>query len=152
MQNIQECGDGVTGGLTNLGLLDKSIVEEGHRVLLLFVRVTRSVTTLGLLSSRRPRDVEPHFDELVLPRSGLPAFLRAIRLCPITDRKLNCYFVAAGQVGVGDFGVGNFESGSVLDVKSEFSFAELSFAPVPTAEGVFLVLEIGAIPILEDFA
>jgi hypothetical protein len=157
MQDIEERSDRVARSLPNLGLLNKGVIEECDGVLLLFVRIAPGLVTFGFFPCRRAGDVEPYLSELIPPSRSLPALPRcrailAARLATVAERKLNCDFVAPGQVGVGDFGVGNFEGGSVLHVKRELGLAKLGLAPVPAPQRVFLVLEVGAVPALEDFA
>jgi hypothetical protein len=65
-------------------------------------------------------------------------------------RKLDRDLVATGQVGVGDLGVGNLEGGPVLDVEGELRLAKLGLAPVPSPQGMLLVFQVRAVPVLED--
>ncbi|RBQ83434.1 hypothetical protein VDGD_20950 [Verticillium dahliae] len=64
--------------------------------------------------------------------------------------KLDGDLVAAGEVGVGDFRVGHLKGRAVLHVEGQLSLAELGLAPVPAAQGVLLVLEGRAVPVLEE--
>lgn len=159
MQNIQKSRDRVASCFSNLCLLNQSLVEEVDGTLLipLLVRVAPSIATLGFLLGCRTRDVEPHLDELILPSRSLLALpwrraILAVGLGSLVDGKLDGDFVTAGKVRVGDLGVGNFESGPVLYVERHFGLAELCLSPVPAAQGMLLALEVGAVPVLENFA
>lgn len=155
MQDIQKGGDRVAGGFTNLGLLDKRVVKKCHSILLL-IRVTTGVATLCLFSCCYSRNVESHLDQLVLASSRLLSLIRraivTISFPAIANSEFNGNFVTTRQVGVGDFGVRNLEGGAVLDIERYFRLAKLCFSPIPTTEGVLLLLEVGAVPVLEDFA
>ncbi len=156
MEDIQKGGDGVASRLPNLGLLDKSVVEERDSVLLLLVAAPR-LPPLGLLPRCGARNVEAHLGHLVPPGRGLPALawcraILAVCLSALADRELDGDLVAARKVGVGDLRVGDLKGGPVLHVERELGLAELGLAPVPAAQRVLLVFEVGAVPALEDFA
>lgn len=74
MQNVEEGGDSITSSLANLCLLNKSLVEERSRILLLLLAtVAAGVFALGLLLRRYTGDIESHLDQLILARTGLLA-------------------------------------------------------------------------------
>lgn len=74
MQNVEEGGDGITSSLTNLCLLNESLVEERSSILLLLLAIVATgVFTLGLLLRRYAGDVEPHLDQLILARTSFLA-------------------------------------------------------------------------------
>ncbi len=157
MEDIKEGSDGVARRLANLGLLNQRIVEERDGVLLLLVGAAPRVAALSFLPRCRARDVEPHLGHLIPPRRGLPAFsgrraILAVGLDAVAHGELDGNFVAAGEVRVGDLRVGDLEGRSVLYVEGELGFTELGLAPIPAAERVLLVFEVGAVPALEDFA
>lgn len=154
MQDIQESGNSIAGCFSNLCLLDQGVVEERHGVLLFLVCIAPGIATLGFLPGGCAGDVESHLDELIPPGRGLLAlpWRRAICLGAVADSKLDGDFVPAGKIRVGDLRVGDFESGSVLYVERHFGLAKLCLPPVPAAQRMFLALEVGAVPILEDFA
>lgn len=156
MEDIQEAGDGVASRLPNLGLLDKSVVEERDSVLLFLVTAPR-LAPLGLLPRCGARNVEPHLGHLVPPGRSLPALawcraILAVCFSTIADGELDGDLVATSKVGVRDLRVGDLEGGPVLHVERELGLAKLGLAPVPAAQRVFLVFQIGAVPALEDFA
>jgi hypothetical protein len=157
MQHIQKRGDRIAGRLADFCLLNESVVKESDGVLLLLVRVAPRLASLGLLPCRRARNVEPHLHELVSPRRCLLALawcraVLAVRLASLAYRELDGDLVAAGEVRVADLRVGDLEGGAVLHVERQLGLLELSLAPVPAAQRVFLVLEVGAVPVLEDLA
>ena len=155
MQHIQKGGNGVARRLANIGLLHKSVVEERDGVLFLLIGVAASLAALGLLSCRCAGDVESHLHHLVFPGCGLfPVLLRcailSVGLGTVVYSELDGDFVATRQVGVGDLRVGNLKGWSVLDVERELRLSEFGLAPVPSSEGVLLVLEVRAVPVLEE--
>ncbi len=159
MEDIQERSNGVARRLPNLGLLNQRVVEQRHGILLLLVRTTPRITALGLLPRRRAGDVEAHLGQLVPAGGRLPALARrrtilaAVGLGAVgADRELDGDLVAAGEVRVGDLRVGDLKGRPVLHAKRELGLAKLGLAPVPPAQRVLLVLEVGAVPALEDFA
>jgi len=155
MEHIHEGGDGIASGLANLCLLDEGVVEKRDCILFLFVRVAACVFSLGLLPRGCPGDVEPHLRQLILSCDGSPALGGAVcAVCRaiLVDGELDGDFVSAGKVGVGDLGIRNLEGRAILDVECELRLAKLRLPPIPASERVFLVLEIMAVPVLEDLA
>lgn len=158
MEHIQERRNGIAGCLSNLCLLNQSVVEDGGCALFLLSHVAASVLTLGLLSRRHTRDVEAHLDELVLASTGLLALptcaaqvtIRAGVVDVVWQRHLDGDLIPASQVGVANLRVGQLEGGPVLDAEGELRLGELGLAPVPAAQGVLLVIQHGAVPVLED--
>lgn len=157
MEDIQESSNRVARCLPDLGLLDKSVVEERDGVLLFLIRAASGVATFGFLPRCRPRDVEPDLCHLIPPGRRFPALpwcraILAVGLSALADRELNGDFVAPSEVSVGNLGVRNFEGGSVLHVERELSLAKLGFAPIPAAQRMLLAFEVGAVPALENLA
>lgn len=157
MQDIQEGGDRIASRLTDLRLLNQSIVEERDGALLFLVHAAPSIAAFGFFPRRCAGNVEPHLRELVSPGRGLPALpwcgtILAVGLARVSDREFDSDFVATRKVGVGYLRVGDFERGTVLHVERDLSLAELGLAPIPAAQRVFLVLKGCAVPVLEDFA
>lgn len=74
------------------------------------------------------------------------------RVIGVGGGKLDGDFVAAGQVRVGHLRVGDLEGGLVLDVENQLGLGEFRLAPVPASQGVFLALQVYAIPVLKDLA
>ena len=104
MEDIQEGGDSIASRLPNLGLLDKSVVEERDSVLLFLVAAS-CLAPLGLLPRCGARNVEPHLGHLVPPGRGLPALawcraILAVCLSAIADGELDGDLVATGKVGI----------------------------------------------------
>lgn len=95
MQNIQEGGDGVTGGLANVSLLHEGLVEDGDGGLGFLIGVTTGLLSFCLLARRGAGDVESHLDEFILSSPGLLALCLAIRLSVLVDRELNGDLIAA---------------------------------------------------------
>ena len=112
MKDVEEGGDGVTGRLANLGLVDEGIIEQsGSILLLLAASVAPGILPIGLLLRRRHTgDVEAHLDELVLTSTGLlPLAPRAAQMavgaCVLgvdRQRHLDGDLIATRQVGVPD--------------------------------------------------
>lgn len=161
MQNIEEGGDSITSRLTNLCLLNQRLVEERRGILLLLLAgVATGVLALGLLLGRHTGNVKPHLDELILARTGL--FALATRTAQLAigagvigvegQRQLYCDFISTSQVGISNLRVGHLESRTVLDVEDNFGLGKLGLAPVPPPQRMFLVLQHGAVPVLEDLA
>lgn len=157
MQDIQEGRECITSHVTNLSLVHQCFVKEVCSVLLLNLLIF--FVALGilclLLLHGGSGDVESHFDQFIGARSGLATavlcascWLFTIRIC-CGQRKLHGHLVLSSKVGVGDFGVGDLECRSVLHVERQLSLCELCFAPVPSAEGVFAVLDVDAVPDFE---
>lgn len=154
MQDVQERRNGVASRLANLGLLDEGVVKERYGVLLL-LRVATSVVTLGFFPRCRPWNVESHLDELILPGSRLLSLVGCpvvtVGFATVTNGKFDRDLVATSEVRVGNLRIRNLEGWPVLNVEGELRFTELGLSPVPTAERVLLLLEVGAVPVLEDF-
>lgn len=145
VKNIQECSKGITGHISNLGLVHEGLVEEVCGILLLDLFLVLFLIPFSalrlLLLHGCTRDVEAHLDQLIGPGGSLAAsVLRAsCRLSIDTiclscrERKLYRHLILASKVGVGYFGVRNLESGSVLDVERQFGLGEVCLAPVPSS-------------------
>ena len=157
MQDLQEGGDSITGSFTDLGFVDEGLIEQGSGVLLLFLCIATGFLSLGLLASGSARDIESHLAQLILASARLLATApRAAQMAigagviSVGSGKLDGDLVPTGQVGVGNLGVGDLECGFVLDVENELGLGKLGLAPVPASQGVFLGLEVYAVPVLED--
>lgn len=60
-------------------------------------------------------------------------------------------FALASQIGVGDFGVGYLKGWAIGDIEREFRLAKIGFAPVPATQRMFPIVQVDAVPRLEDF-
>lgn len=151
MEHVQESGNSIASSLTDFSLLNQCLIKQSCGILLLLV-TTSALLALGFLSRRRTRNVEPHLDKLIITRGRLLPLSTSspVRISVSRQREFNRHLIAAGQVGVGYFRVRNLKGGAVLHVEGELSFCELGFAPIPSPQRVLLVLEVGAVPVLED--
>lgn len=158
MQNIQEGGNGIASRLANLSLVDERLIEEGSRIFDLLAVLAACVLTLRLLAGSGSGDVEAHLDELITASGGLGALCASATQLGVGTSvggggrgqgHLDSDLVSTGKVGVANVRVGQLKGRAVLDAKGELRFGELGLAPVPAAKGVFLVLEGGAVPVLE---
>lgn len=160
VEAVEKLGNRVAGRLPNLGLLHEGIVEQRHRVLLFFIGAAASLVAVNVLLCGGARDVEAHLNKLV--RAGPGLFARTARAAQMAigagvvvvggERKLHGDLVAAGQVRIGNFRVRDLEGGTILHVEGELCLAKVGLAPVPAAQGVLLVLERRAVPVLENLA
>ena len=161
MEDVEECRNSIASHLANLGLVHEGIVKQRCGILLLFAaaRVTASILSIGLLLGRHAGDVEAHLDELIPPTASLlplapgttEVAIRAGVLGVDRQRHLDSDLIAPSQVGVANLRVRDLECGSILDVEGELGLGEVGLAPVPPPQGVLLVLEYRAVPVLEDF-
>jgi hypothetical protein len=164
VENIQERGKRIASNLANFSLVHESLVEQVRSVLLLpsAVSVFRArdvfaVLCLFLLGGDAG-NVETHLDELVSrPGRFLASKLGAskVSICAGIaigrEREVDGDLVLSGKVGVGDFGVRDLEGGTVGDVEGEFGLSKIGLAPVPAAQGVLAIVQVDAVPCLEDF-
>lgn len=155
MQHIQEGGNCIARCLSNLRLLDEGVIKQSDSVLFFLIHVAPGLTTFSLLPGCRAGDVEPHLRELVPPSSRLSAFpwcraILAVGFAGVGDGEFDSDLVATSKVRVGNLRVWDLESWPVLHIEREFSLAKLGLAPIPTAQRVFLIFQVGAVPVLED--
>jgi hypothetical protein len=163
VENIQERGERVASDLANLSLVHESFVEQIRGVLLLpsAVSVFRArdvfaVLCLFLLGGNAG-DVEAHLNELV-PRASrfLASELGAseVSVCAGVaigwQREVYGDLILSRKVCVGDLGVRDFKGGAVGDVEGEFGLSKVGLSPVPAAQGVLAVVQVDAVPRLED--
>ena len=67
------------------------------------------------------------------------------------EGELDGDLILAREICIGDFCIRDLERGAILDVEGEFRFAEITLAPVPPTESVFLLLERDPVEKFEGF-
>lgn len=161
MQNVQEGGKGVTRDFSNLSLVHQGLIEQIGSVLLLAIAVfgARYILAIlfGLLFGSDTWDIEAHFDQLVVSTGRLLASelcSSQVSVCASIavggKGEVYCDLVLSSQVGVGYFGVRHFEGGAIRNIESKLCFAKVGLAPVPATQRVLAVVQVDAIPRLED--
>lgn len=161
MQDVQEGGESVASNLANLGLVHERLVEQIRGILLLAVTILCSrhilAIFLGLLLGGHAWNVEAHLDQLVSCACRLLASEFGSSQVPVCagvaisgEREVYGDLVLSSQVGVRDLSVRHLEGWAVCDVEGELGLAKVGFAPVPAPQRMLAVVEIDAVPRLED--